>query len=60
MAQAVSRRLLTVEARVRALIGPCGICGGQSGTGTGFLLVLLFFLSITFHLGFPYHISSAG
>jgi hypothetical protein len=32
MAQAVSRRSPTAEARV----GPCGICGGQSGTGTGF------------------------
>jgi hypothetical protein len=36
MAQAVSRRPLTVEARVRSRVGPCGICGGQSGTGTGF------------------------
>jgi hypothetical protein len=32
MAQAVSRRPLTAEARV----SPCGICGGQNGTGTGF------------------------
>jgi hypothetical protein len=32
MAQAVSRRPLTAEARV----GPCAICGGQSGTGTCF------------------------
>jgi hypothetical protein len=32
MAQAVSRRPLTAEARV----GPSGIYGGQSGTGTGF------------------------
>jgi hypothetical protein len=32
MAQAVSRRSSTVEARV----SPCGVCGGQSGTGTGF------------------------
>jgi hypothetical protein len=36
MAQAVSRRLLTAEARVRSRVSPCGICGGQSGTGTGF------------------------
>jgi hypothetical protein len=32
MAQAVSRRSPTVEFRV----SPCGICGGQSGTRTGF------------------------
>jgi hypothetical protein len=36
MAQVVSRRPLTAEARVRARINPCGICGGQNGTGTGF------------------------
>jgi hypothetical protein len=36
MAQAVSRQPLITEARVRAAIGPCGICGGQNGTGTGF------------------------
>jgi hypothetical protein len=34
MAQAVSRRSLSADARVR--VGPFGICGGQSGTGTGF------------------------
>jgi hypothetical protein len=32
MAQAVSRRPLTAEARVN----PLRICGGQSGPGTGF------------------------
>jgi hypothetical protein len=32
VAQAVSRRPLTAEARV----SQCGICGGQTGTGTGF------------------------
>jgi hypothetical protein len=36
MAQVVSRRPLTAKVRVRARVNPCGICGGQSGTGTGF------------------------
>jgi hypothetical protein len=36
MAQVVSRRPLTAEALVRARVNPCGICGGQSGTGSGF------------------------
>jgi hypothetical protein len=34
--QAVSRRLLTAEADVRALVDSCGIYGGQSGNGTCF------------------------
>jgi hypothetical protein len=36
MAQAVSRRPPTAEARVRSRLSLCGICGGQSGTGAGF------------------------
>jgi hypothetical protein len=36
MAQAISRRPLAAEVRVRALFNPFGICGGQNGTGTGF------------------------
>jgi hypothetical protein len=40
MAQAVSLRPITAEAWVRFRVGPCEICGEQSGTGTGFSLVL--------------------
>jgi hypothetical protein len=36
MAQAGSRRPLTAEARAGSRVSPCGICGGQSGTGTCF------------------------
>jgi hypothetical protein len=36
MAQAISRRPLTAEARVRYWVRPGGICCGQIGTGTGF------------------------
>jgi hypothetical protein len=47
MAQVVSRQPLTAEAQVRVQVNPCGICGGQSGTGQVF----------TEYLGFPckYH-----
>jgi hypothetical protein len=36
VAQAVSRRSVNAESRVRPRVSPCAICGGQSGTGTGF------------------------
>jgi hypothetical protein len=36
MAQALSRRPLTAEARVRSRVGPCGIYGWQSVPDTGF------------------------
>jgi hypothetical protein len=50
MVQAVSRRPLTAEARCRSGPSPCGICGGQSGTGTGFFSEYFSFsLSISFH-----------
>jgi hypothetical protein len=34
--QAISRWSLAAETQVRARVNLCGICGGQSGTGTGF------------------------
>jgi hypothetical protein len=46
IAQAVSRRLPTAAAQVRAQVRSCGTCGGQSGTGVGFLRVLRFPLPI--------------
>jgi hypothetical protein len=46
IAQAVSRWLRTAAARVRSRVWSSGICGGQSGAGTGFLWVLRFPLPI--------------
>jgi hypothetical protein len=40
IAQAVSRWLPTAAAGVRIRVESCGICGGQSGAGAGFLRVL--------------------
>jgi hypothetical protein len=48
MAQTVSCRPLTAEARFRSRISPFGICGGQSGTGTG---------SFSEYFGFPQSMS---
>jgi hypothetical protein len=48
MVQTVSRLLLTAQARLRARVSPCGICGEQSGTGQAFLRVLRFSLSVSF------------
>jgi hypothetical protein len=59
IAQAVSRWTLTADARVCAHVSPRGICGGQSGIGSGFLSELFCFpLSVPFHRGSPhsYHL----
>jgi hypothetical protein len=41
VAQVVSRRFATEAVRVRSQVKLCWICGGYSGTGGGFLRVLL-------------------
>jgi hypothetical protein len=45
VAQAVSRWLAIPAARVRVRAA-CGVCGGQSGSGAGFLPVLRFPLPV--------------
>jgi hypothetical protein len=46
IAQAFSRRLPTAATRIRGWVRSCGICGGQSDTGAGYLRVLRFPLPI--------------
>jgi hypothetical protein len=43
MALVVGRQPLTMEDQVRTQVSPCGICGGESGTGIGFSLIFLVF-----------------
>jgi hypothetical protein len=54
ISQAVSRRLPTATARVRSQVKSCGIYGAQSGTGAGFLRVLLFSFPILIPPTDPY------
>jgi hypothetical protein len=50
MAQAVSLRPSSAEARVRFRVSTRGVCGGQSGTAIDIPLLFRSTLSITFHL----------
>jgi hypothetical protein len=55
MAQAISLRPFTTETRIRARVSSCVICGGQSGTWTGFSVISSFFsLSVSIHRGCTY------
>jgi hypothetical protein len=58
IAQAVSRRLSNAETRFRSQVRTCGICGGQSGTGEGFLRVHPFPLQILIPPTAPHSSSS--
>jgi hypothetical protein len=49
MAQAVSHQPLATQALVQSQVRPCGVCGGQDGTGTGFLCLLQLSLPASFH-----------
>jgi hypothetical protein len=59
-AQAVSRWLPTAAARVRTRVWSCGICGGRSGAGVGFLRVLWFPLPIFIPPIAPQSLTSSG
>jgi hypothetical protein len=62
IAQVVSRWLPTAAARFRAWVRSCGICGGQSCTGAGFIRVLRFPCQFSFHqlLHNNHHLSSGA
>jgi hypothetical protein len=62
MTQVVRHRPLAAKARVSVRVNPRGICGRQSGTGTGFLRVFRFSpVNISFHLRSTnsYHMGNA-
>jgi hypothetical protein len=54
IAQAISHWPLTTEGQVCAQFCPGKICGGQSGTGTGFSVSFLIFLFHYRFTGAPY------
>jgi hypothetical protein len=55
MAHVVSCWPVTAEARVHDQVGPCGVCGGQSDTGTVFLLSSSIFHCL-YHMALLTHI----
>jgi hypothetical protein len=60
MAEVVSRRPLTSEARGRSHVSHCGISGGQSGTWIGFspsssVLLKQYHFTVGLHAHIDYH-----
>jgi hypothetical protein len=53
MVQAVIYWPLTTEASVQSRVGPRGICGGRSGSGTGFSQSTSIFLCQFHSIGAP-------
>jgi len=49
MAPVICHQPIIVEAQIQSKASPCGICDGQSGTGTGFLPSTLAVPSVSFH-----------
>jgi hypothetical protein len=69
IAQAISRLYLIADARLRSQVDPCGIFGGQSAIGTGFLLVFLLYpvtfippllhtISLVYHRRYSYSVNT--
>jgi hypothetical protein len=52
--RAINRRLPTAAAWVRFQVRSCGICGGRSDIGAGFLRVLRFLMPILIPPNVPY------
>jgi len=50
MAEAVSSQPLTMEAQVHSQASQNGICGGQSGSGTGFFPVSMILSVLYTHI----------
>jgi hypothetical protein len=58
--QTVSRRLRNTAVRFRSVVRSRGNCGGQNGTGVGFLLVLRLPLPILIPPNAPYSCTIRG
>lgn len=60
MVQVISSPSLTAEVEVRSQTSPCGICGEQSGSATGFSLSNSVFSCPYLSANVPYSIDSSA